>query len=264
MGFGNPSQPKQEPANPTLAIGGVPPPIPTSSRPDLAALQASKPTSNGTSAPSLQGSGAGSCLHCRDFSGPDNHAARFSRESIPSTDIGWLAHQLTSPFPSKTDKARVIFAWLHHNVAYDVVAFYNNAVKSSTPQSTMASGLAVCEGYAGLFAALGVKAGLEVIVVSGGSKGYGHTQVQPGEAIPPFKSTHAWNAGVLATSRGPASLIISSSHHITLPSRMMISAARISHLTTANSSAMTGVYRHGKSMCVAPSQVQRLQSSVAS
>jgi transglutaminase-like putative cysteine protease len=193
MGFGNPSQPKQEPSNPTLAIEAVPPPIPTSSRPDLAALQASKPMSNGTPTPQQDG-GAGFCLHCRDFSGPDNHAARFPRESIPSTDIGWLAHQLTSPFPSKTDKARVIFAWLHHNVAYDVVAFYNNAVKSSTPQSTMASGLAVCEGYAGLFAALGMKAGLEVIVVSGGSKGYGHTQVQPGEAIPPFKSTHAWNA----------------------------------------------------------------------
>jgi transglutaminase-like putative cysteine protease len=193
MGFGNPSQPKQEPTSPMLAIGGVPPPIPTSSRPDLAALQASKPTSNGTPAPSLQGSGAGSCLHCRDFSGPDNHAARFPRQSLPSTDIGWLAHQLTSPFPSLTDKARVIFTWLHHNVAYDVVALCNNAVKSSTPQSTIASGLAVCEGYAGLFAALGVKAGLEVIVLHGASKGGSHRQIRPGESIPPFKSTHAWN-----------------------------------------------------------------------
>jgi transglutaminase-like putative cysteine protease len=192
MGFGNPSQPKQEPNNPTLAIQDVPPPIPTASRPDLAALQASKPTSNIAPTPQ-QGSGASSCLHCRDFSGPDNHAARFPRESLPSTDIGWLAHQLTSPFPSITDKARAIFTWLHHNIAYDVVALCNNAVKSSTPQSTIASGLAVCEGYAGLFAALGVKAGLEVIVVNGASKGGSHRQIRPGEAIPPFKSTHAWN-----------------------------------------------------------------------
>jgi len=193
MGFGNPSQPKQEPANPTLAIGGVPPPIPTASRPDLAALQSSKPTSNGTSTPQ-QSTAGGSCLHCRDFSGPDNHAARFPRESIPSTDIGWLAHQLTAPFPSKTDKARVIFAWLHHNVAYDVVAFFNNCVKPSTPQSTLSSGLAVCEGYAALFAALGIKAGLEVVVVSGGCKGYGHSQLKPGQPLPPFESSHAWNA----------------------------------------------------------------------
>lgn len=197
MGFGNPSQPKREPTNTALAIedapSPVPPPVPTASRPDLAALQASKPTSNGAPTPQ-QGSGGGSCLHCRDFSGPDDHAARFPRESLPSTDIGWLAHQLTSPFPSMTDKARAIFTWLHHNVAYDVIALCNNAVKSSTPQSTVASGLAVCEGYAGLFAALGMKAGLEVIVISGASKGAGHRQIQPGETIPPFKSTHAWNA----------------------------------------------------------------------
>jgi transglutaminase-like putative cysteine protease len=192
MGFGNPSQPKQEPSNPTLAIEAVPPPIPTSSRPDLAALQASKPMSNGTPTPQ-QDSVAGSCLHCRDFSGPDNHAARFPRQSLPSTDIGWLAHQLTSPFASLTDKARVIFTWLHCNVAYDVVALCNNAVKSSTPQSTIASGLAVCEGYAGLFAALGVKAGLEVVVVHGASKGGSHRQIRPGESIPPFKTDHAWN-----------------------------------------------------------------------
>ncbi|CAK3864078.1 Kyphoscoliosis peptidase [Lecanosticta acicola] len=137
---------------------------------------------------------AGSCLHCRDFSGPDNHAARFPRQSVPSLDVGWLAHQLTSPFPSLTDKARVVFTWLHHNIAYDTEAFFGNNVKPSTPQSTLQSGLAVCEGYAGLFTAIAMKAGLESVVIGGGSKGYGHTALKPGEPIPPFQSTHAWNA----------------------------------------------------------------------
>ncbi|CAK1361845.1 Kyphoscoliosis peptidase [Cercospora beticola] len=134
-----------------------------------------------------------SCLHCRDFSGPDGHAARFPRQSIPSQDVGWLAHQLTSPFPSLTDKARAIFAWLHHNIAYDTVAFFGNNVKGSTPQSTLQSGLAVCEGYAGLFAALAMKVGMECFVLSGASKGFGFTPLQPGQPIPPFASTHAWN-----------------------------------------------------------------------
>lgn len=135
-----------------------------------------------------------SCLHCRDFSGPDNHAARFPRQSIPSSDVGWLAQQLTSPFPSHTDKARAIFTWLHHNIAYDTVAFFGNNVRPSTPQSTIRSGLAVCEGYAGLFAAIAMKAGLEAVVVVGNGKGYGYSDVKPGQPVPPYDAGHAWNA----------------------------------------------------------------------
>jgi transglutaminase-like putative cysteine protease len=190
MGFGNKTQPKQ---NSMPSTESTPPPIPKSSRPDLASLQASKPTSAAANMTSSAASG-GSCLHCRDFSGPDKHAARFPRESIPSTDVGWLAHQLTSPFSNITDKARAIFTWLHHNIAYDVVALRTNSVKPSTPNSTFASGLAVCEGYAGLFAALAVKAGLEAIVIAGASKGGSYRQQGPNDPIPPFDSTHAWNA----------------------------------------------------------------------
>lgn len=135
-----------------------------------------------------------SCLKCRDFSGPDNHAARFPRTQLPSSDVGWLAHQLCSPFPSPTDKARAIFTWLHHNVDYDVHSFFNGTVQPTTPEKTINSGLAVCEGYAGLFAALALKAGLQAMVCSGASKGYGHVPLEPGQAVPPYKSTHAWNA----------------------------------------------------------------------
>lgn len=194
MGFNNaapkpPAVPGARP-NSVPATNGGPPPIP-GGRPDLAALKASKPQT-GLQAPNQAPNGQ-FCLHCRDFSGPDNHATRFPRQSIPSQDVGWLAHQLTAPFTSATDKARAIFTWLHHNVAYDTKAFFANNVKSCTPQSTVATGLAVCQGYADTFAALALKAGLEVMVVSGASKGYGHTQLRPGEPIPPFKSTHAWN-----------------------------------------------------------------------
>lgn len=174
-------------STPTLDTNGAPPPIPFSSRPDLAALQASN-----------QKPGAAStinCLKCRDFSGPDSHAARFPRQSIPSQDIGWIAQQLTSPFPSATDKARAIFTWLHHNIIYDTEALYNDRVQGSTPASTLASGLAVCEGYAALFAVLATKAGLEALVVSGHGKGIGWSPL-PGQAvnIPPYKGNHAWSA----------------------------------------------------------------------
>ncbi|KAF1819883.1 uncharacterized protein K489DRAFT_362476 [Dissoconium aciculare CBS 342.82] len=191
---------------------GAPPPVPMASKPDLAALQASKPKPNANRAqgqeimeltpsnfdqpapaPSTAPS-PGSCLPCRDFSGPDNHAARFPRQSIPSTDVGWLANQLTAPFPSHTDKARAIFTWLHHNVAYDVVSYFRTGLKPSTPQSTIQTGLAVCEGYAGLFSALALKAGLECMVLSGASKGGPYQPMKPGDPMPTYKSDHAWNA----------------------------------------------------------------------
>ncbi|KAK6431526.1 hypothetical protein LTR95_012309, partial [Oleoguttula sp. CCFEE 5521] len=72
--------------------------------------------------------------------------------------------------------------------------FFGNNVQSSTPSSTLASGLAVCEGYAGLFSALALKAGLQCEVIGGASKGFGHSQLGPNAPLPGFKSTHAWNA----------------------------------------------------------------------
>ena len=172
---------------------GPPPPVPRDSRPDLASLQASKPKVNGT-APGPATASSGSCLHCRDFSAVDAHAARFPRQSIPSQDLGWLAQQLTAPFPSATDKARAIFTWHHHNISYNTAAFFSGNVRHSTPQSTLESGLAVCEGYAGLFAALALKAGLEAYVVVGNSKGFGHSPLKPSQPIPPYDAGHAWNA----------------------------------------------------------------------
>lgn len=180
----NGSSPSPAPANP-----GVPPPVPLSSRPDLSKLVATKPK------PQTQATIATtttSCLICRDFSGPDTHAAKFPRQSVPSLD--WLATQLTAPFSSSTDQARCIFSWLHHNIEYDVVSFFAGNLQPSTPASTLATGLAVCEGYAGLFTAIATKAGLESVVVSGHGKGFGFTSLAPGAPLPTEKSNHAWNA----------------------------------------------------------------------
>ena len=170
------------------------PPVPLSSRPDLSALQATKPkfgssTSMANGASQTQ---SNVCMTCRDFSGPDRHASRFPRQQVSSLQD--LAYQLTSPFASLTDKARALFTWLHHNVAYDVDNFFGGTVQRSTPQSTLQTGLAVCEGYAALFSNLAMYAGLESVVISGHGKGYGYTPLAPGSPLPPYKSGHAWNA----------------------------------------------------------------------
>ncbi|KAI9840387.1 MAG: hypothetical protein M1837_001645 [Sclerophora amabilis] len=164
-----------------------PPPVPLASRPTKSQLEAAK--SQATKGVT------GSCLKCRDFSAPDYHASRFPRQSLPSTSIDWLAQNLTGDFPSHTDKARVIFTWLHHNIEYDVQNFFAGTLGPSTPQSTLSSGLAVCQGYGELFRELATKSGLECFVISGHGKGYGFTTLAPGSPIPEYKpSGHAWNA----------------------------------------------------------------------
>ncbi|KAH0848691.1 hypothetical protein AYO21_02894 [Fonsecaea monophora] len=175
-------------------VQSAPPPVPKFSRPDLSAIQATKPKF-APSTPPVHGSpqaASSVCLVCRDFSGPDTQATLFPRTQVTSLQV--LAHQLTSPFPSPTDKARAIFTWLHHNIAYDVVSFFNNNVRGSTPQSTLQSGLAVCEGYAALFTNLATYAGLESVVISGHGKGYGFNALPPGAPLPPYNAGHAWNA----------------------------------------------------------------------
>ncbi|GAB1741235.1 hypothetical protein NU219Hw_g6476t1 [Hortaea werneckii] len=203
MGFGNksttnnadhaPPVPNTRPAPSQPSTPGIPPPVPKASRPDLTALQASKPKLNNPSpAPTT---GSPTCLHCRDFTAADTHAARFPLHSLPTKDLTLLAHQLTAPFPSSpTDQARAIFTWLHHNIVYDTQAFFSGNLRPSSPQSTLASGLAVCEGYAGLFTALALKSGLESYVISGHGKGFGFSQLGPHDPVPAYNAGHAWNA----------------------------------------------------------------------
>lgn len=165
-----------------------PPPIPLASRPDLSKIQATKPKSG----PSSEAYLTTACMTCRDFAGPDHQATLFPRQGVRS--LSELALGLTAPFTSRTDKARAIFTWLHHNIRYDVDSFFNKSIQPSTPQSTLSSGLAVCEGYAALFHNLASHASLESLSIHGHGKGYGYHPLAPGSPTPPFDANHAWNA----------------------------------------------------------------------
>lgn len=145
------------------------------------------------------------CMRCRDYTAVDQHASSFPRESVDT--IHQLAHDLTSPFPHQFDKLRSITFWLHLNISYDAYSFLNNCVKPSTPDSTLRSGMAVCEGYAGLFAALALASGIECIVISGHGKGYGYSPPLAGQPLPPYSAGHAWNAVHLSEFDGSWKLI---------------------------------------------------------
>lgn len=173
------------PADPST---DVPPPIPIASRPSAAQIDAA--TANNTAQQ------AASCLVCRDFSGPDSVAAQYPSSAVDRRDpVGYLASVLCGPFPSPTDKARAIFTWCHHNIAYDVEGFFGGCIQRGTASDTIFSGKAVCEGYARVYEAIAKRAGLECIVVGGHGKGYGFTPLKDGERPPPRKASgHAWNA----------------------------------------------------------------------
>ncbi|KAI0083919.1 hypothetical protein BDY19DRAFT_974765 [Irpex rosettiformis] len=132
------------------------------------------------------------CLRCRDYTAVDQYATYFPRENVES--IHQLAWDLTSPFEHQFDKLRAIMFWLHLNIAYDAYSFLNHCVKPSTPDSTLKSGMAVCEGYAGLFSALALAIGLESITIGGHGKGFGYAPLAPGQPLPPYSAGHAWNA----------------------------------------------------------------------
>ncbi len=169
---------------------GAPPRINLASKPSASQVRAvqSRPA---PATPPTSG-----CLICRDFSEPDRVAAQYPRESLPQRDaISYLADVLCGPFSSHTDKARAIFTWMHYNIAYDVDAFFGNRVKHVEPKDTIASGLAVCGGYAGAYVAIALKAGMEAVMVTGHGKGFGYSSMKPGDPIPPCSPTgHAWNA----------------------------------------------------------------------
>ena len=91
------------------------------------------------------------------------------------------------------DKARVIFTWLYYNITYDPASLFYGNIQQSTSVSTLSSGLAVCNGYAGLFKHLPELAGLPAHKVSGHGKGYGYQSLQDGDPLPEMSSNHAWN-----------------------------------------------------------------------
>ncbi|KAB5571945.1 hypothetical protein GE09DRAFT_1216548 [Coniochaeta sp. 2T2.1] len=175
----------------------APPPVPLSSRPTFAQIDAVA-TRPASSTPSKSASASGdSCLVCRDFSEPDAVAERYPYQNLPRNDpVGYLAHHLCSPFSSPTDKARAIFTWCHHNIAYDVDGFFNNRIpRGQTLEESIFSGKGVCEGYAKVYQGIAQRAGLQCELVCGHGKGYGFSALKPGQPPPPRDpSGHAWNA----------------------------------------------------------------------
>ncbi|GJQ63291.1 MAG: hypothetical protein SCALA702_23440 [Melioribacteraceae bacterium] len=100
-----------------------------------------------------------------------------------------LAAYLIKPAENDFEKIRGIFRWVTNNIDYDVEGYLSGGDIYKSPEEAIKSGSAVCDGYAGVVSLLAGYAGLEVVKISGFSKGYSYSV---GDKM--GRSNHAWNA----------------------------------------------------------------------
>jgi len=105
-------------------------------------------------------------------------------------ELANLAEYLSVKPKNDLEKARVIYAWIAHNIQYDVKAYLSEAT-SEDQQATavLRRKKAVCEGFSNLFLALATAMKLEAVKIIGYAKGFSY---QKGQRF--SETNHAWNA----------------------------------------------------------------------
>jgi hypothetical protein len=114
-------------------------------------------------------------------------------------NVSALAAQLTSTAKSDEQRAWAVFAWICHNIHYDIEAHFSGKQEIQKDASEMfATRTLQCGGFANLYAALGEMAGLSTQTVIG----YCRRPVDTDEAIGKdvlgdSACRHAWNLVLL-------------------------------------------------------------------
>jgi hypothetical protein len=121
-------------------------------------------------------------------------------------DLPDLARKLSSPFCTEAEKARVLFAWIAHHIAFDVEKYENPPTVGrfvarteremqrlnqrhieKEVQLTLKYRKGVCQNYSQLYKAMCRAAGLECLTVSGQARDF----FKPSRSS--HFSPHAWN-----------------------------------------------------------------------
>jgi hypothetical protein len=132
--------------------------------------------------------GSGGDSSSNRYDAIDRHA--LSAPASVEHSVKRLADYLVRPARNDEEKARAIFRWIAENITYDTRAYFTGGIRVSSPDQTLRTRTAVCEGFSGLFKNLGVAAGLEIETIQGFAKGYDSSV---GERIGDSQN-HVWNA----------------------------------------------------------------------
>jgi hypothetical protein len=116
----------------------------------------------------------------------DQHALNAPKPVEQSLES--LAAYLIEPAKNDRQKIRAIYRWITDKISYDDEGYFAGEYRDLHSQDVLTERRAVCDGYAGLVKNLGQLAGLEVVNISGYSKGYSYSVHQTNTI------NHAWNA----------------------------------------------------------------------
>lgn len=121
-----------------------------------------------------------------DFTKIDAYARACPRSAERS--IEKLAEYLGKGAANDWEKARVIYIWLCDNIKYDDDGYNDRDLGDNSAKGVLDHKKGVCEGFSNLYLALGQALQLNIIKVSGYSKGYSYRKGKK------FNDTnHAWN-----------------------------------------------------------------------
>ncbi|MBE9221359.1 transglutaminase [Cyanobacterium stanieri LEGE 03274] len=122
------------------------------------------------------------------FSDIDNKALAIQYSGNSASE---LANMLSQYATTDVEKARIIYSWITHNIAYDVVAlntFMNyNIYPDVTVKSVLDNRQTICSGYANLYQQLAQNMGLKSVIVIGYAKGVDYAVGNDNNV------NHAWN-----------------------------------------------------------------------
>jgi Transglutaminase-like superfamily len=133
---------------------------------------------------------AGQSALAQGFAAIDSHAR--SIPVNPRLSIAQHTALLIKPCKTEIDRARCIFTWICHHIAYDVDSYTDASMTKKEmnalqdPARVLRRRKAVCMGYAQLYQVMCQQAGLSCILVEGDAK-------DPIEGKIDNNSGHAWN-----------------------------------------------------------------------
>lgn len=124
-----------------------------------------------------------------NYANIDQHA--LAAPASLTNDLPRLVAYLVKPARNNREKARAIYRWITHNIAFNAPLYFHGQTRNVNFNMEMLlhQKVALCDGYVNLFQRLGQLAGLEVVKISGYSKGFSYKNTSKINQI-----SHAWNA----------------------------------------------------------------------
>ena len=128
-----------------------------------------------------------------NYASTDNFVQKLG--SLDSLNVARIADTLTRKLADKEQKARAIFYWIAHNIAWDVKALKSGDQRKSAPEDVIKLRKATPLGYAKLYQEMSSLANIRCLIVDGYVKNFTDDINNPADEV-----NHSWNVVQLGQS----------------------------------------------------------------